>query len=58
MTQRRALPLDKILVGIAFVLALGDIAGAWGSQLFGGLVPCELCLGQRRPITGACRCWR
>ncbi len=43
----RPLPLDKILVGIAFVLALATIAGAWGSQIFGGLVPCELCLEQR-----------
>jgi disulfide bond formation protein DsbB len=44
----RALPADKILVGIAFVVALATIAGAWGSQLFGGLVPCELCLAQRQ----------
>ncbi|MEO6012168.1 MAG: disulfide bond formation protein B [Devosia sp.] len=43
----RAMPMDKILVGIAFVLAVATIAGAWGSQLFGGLVPCELCLSQR-----------
>ncbi len=41
------MPLDKILVGIAFVLGLATIAGAWGSQFFGGLVPCELCLEQR-----------
>ena len=43
----RPLPTDKILVGIVFVLALATIAGAWGSQLIGGLVPCELCLEQR-----------
>jgi disulfide bond formation protein DsbB len=43
----RQLPLDKLAVGIAFVLGLAAIAGAWGSQLFGGLVPCELCLEQR-----------
>ena len=43
----RPMPMDKILVGIAFVLALATIAGAWGSQLIGGLVPCELCLEQR-----------
>jgi disulfide bond formation protein DsbB len=47
LTTNRALPADKILVGIAFVLGLATIAGAWGSQLFGGLVPCELCLEQR-----------
>ena len=46
-TATRALPLDKILVGISFVLGLATILGAWGSQLFGGLVPCELCLEQR-----------
>lgn len=40
-------PLDKITAGIAFVLGLAAIAGAWGSQLVGGLVPCELCLEQR-----------
>ena len=44
----RRLPTDKILVGISFVLALAVIAGAWGSQIFGGLVPCELCLAQRQ----------
>lgn len=44
----RPLPTDKILVGIVFVLALATIAGAWGSQLLGGLAPCELCLAQRQ----------
>jgi disulfide bond formation protein DsbB len=48
MTNARTLPTDKILVGIVFVLALATIAGAWGSQLLGGLVPCELCLAQRQ----------
>ncbi len=37
----------RLLVVIAFVLGLATIAGAWGSQIFGGLVPCELCLEQR-----------
>jgi disulfide bond formation protein DsbB len=46
-TAARALPADKLAVGIAFVLGLATIAGAWGSQIFGGLVPCELCLEQR-----------
>lgn len=45
--QTRALPFDKLAVGIAFALGLATIAGAWGSQIFGGLVPCELCLEQR-----------
>ena len=46
-TATRPKPLDKILVGLAFALGLATIAGAWGSQLIGGLVPCELCLEQR-----------
>jgi disulfide bond formation protein DsbB len=46
-TAARPLPLDKILVGASFLLGLATIAAAWGSQLFGGLVPCELCLEQR-----------
>jgi disulfide bond formation protein DsbB len=48
MSTARPMPTDKILVGIVFVLALATIAGAWGSQIFGGLVPCELCLAQRQ----------
>lgn len=32
---------------LAFVLALAAILGALGSQVFGGLQPCELCLEQR-----------
>jgi disulfide bond formation protein DsbB len=34
---------------IAFVLGLLTILGAWASQLWGGLSPCELCLGERVP---------
>ena len=40
---------DKKAAGLAFVLGLATILGAWGSQLFGGLVPCELCWGERVP---------
>ena len=40
-------PLDKTSAALAFVLGLVTIAAAWGSQVFGGLVPCELCLEQR-----------
>ena len=47
-TPSRPLPADKILVGIVFVIGLATILGAWGSQIFGGLVPCELCLAQRQ----------
>jgi len=37
----------RLLAGLAFLLGLATILGAWGSQLIGGLVPCELCLEQR-----------
>ena len=40
-------PLDKIAAGLAFLLGLVTIAAAWGTQVLGGLVPCELCLEQR-----------
>ena len=39
--------LDKKATLLAFVLGLVAILGALGSQVFGGLVPCELCLEQR-----------
>ena len=34
---------------IAFGLPVALLAGAWGSQLFGGLYPCEICHWQRWP---------
>jgi disulfide bond formation protein DsbB len=34
---------------IAFGLGLVAILGAWASQIWGGLSPCELCLGERVP---------
>ncbi len=34
---------------IALLLPLLLLAGAWGSQLIGGLVPCEMCHWQRWP---------
>lgn len=37
----------RLVAGLAFILGLATILGAWGSQIFGGLVPCELCLEQR-----------
>jgi disulfide bond formation protein DsbB len=40
-------PLDKKSAALAFVLGLVTIIAAWGSQIIGGLVPCELCLEQR-----------
>ena len=41
--------LDKKAALLAFALSLATILGAWGSQLWGGLIPCELCLGERLP---------
>ncbi|MEK9211395.1 disulfide bond formation protein B [Sphingomonas sp. 2378] len=34
---------------IAFFLPLALLAGAWGSQVFAGLYPCEMCHWQRWP---------
>ncbi len=34
---------------IALLLPLALLAGAWGSQLIGGLQPCEMCHWQRWP---------
>ena len=34
---------------VAFLLPLIALAGAWGSQLIGGLYPCEMCHWQRWP---------
>lgn len=49
MTTSLTADRPRLLATISFVLGLLTIAGAWGSQLFGGLVPCELCLEQRMP---------
>jgi disulfide bond formation protein DsbB len=51
--------LDKKAAILAFLLGLGAILGALGSEYFGGLEPCELCLEQRLayywglPVLGA-----
>ena len=34
---------------LALLLPAGLLAGAWGSQLVGGLHPCQMCLWQRWP---------
>ena len=44
-----ALPRDKMAAGAAFLLGVAAILIALASQVFGGLVPCELCLEQRLP---------
>jgi disulfide bond formation protein DsbB len=48
-TARASRLSPRLAATIAFVIAIAAIAGAWGSQIFGGLVPCELCLEQRLP---------
>jgi disulfide bond formation protein DsbB len=49
MAQTRTLPLDKLSAGLAFIFGLVTILAAWASQIWGGLSPCELCLGERVP---------
>lgn len=34
---------------LAFLAGLGAILGAWGFQLIGGFIPCDLCLEERVP---------
>lgn len=38
---------------LALLLPAALLAGAWGSQLIGGLYPCEMCHWQRWPHYGA-----
>jgi disulfide bond formation protein DsbB len=38
---------------LAYIVPAALLAGAWGSQLFGGLQPCEMCHWQRWPHYGA-----
>ena len=40
---------DRRARGIAFLLPLTLLAGAWAAQLIGGLYPCEMCHWQRWP---------
>ena len=42
-------PAQALARRIALFLPLLLLAGAWGSQLIGGLVPCEMCHWQRWP---------
>jgi disulfide bond formation protein DsbB len=43
-----ATPIRNAIL-LAFGLGLVAILGAWASQIWGGLSPCELCLGERVP---------
>ena len=38
-----------LTAGFVFLLALATIVGAWGFQLIGGYIPCELCYQERMP---------
>jgi len=44
-----ALPAFRRARALALLLPSALLAGAWGSQLIGGLNPCHLCLWQRWP---------
>ena len=39
----------EVIAGGVFLLALATILGAWGFQLIGGYIPCELCYQERVP---------
>ncbi len=38
-----------LTAAFVFLLALATIVGAWGFQLIGGYIPCELCYQERIP---------
>ncbi|WP_242098249.1 MULTISPECIES: disulfide bond formation protein B [unclassified Sphingomonas] len=40
---------ERTARGLALLLPAALLAGAWGGQLFGGLIPCEMCHWQRWP---------
>ncbi len=40
---------SRSLAALAFAGGLATILGAWGFQIIGGFVPCELCYQQRWP---------
>ncbi|MBU3078505.1 disulfide bond formation protein B [Sphingomonas quercus] len=46
MARSRTLAAARLL---AFLVPAALLAGAWGSQLIGGLYPCEMCHWQRWP---------
>jgi disulfide bond formation protein DsbB len=39
----------EIVAGGIFLVALATIVGAWGFQIIGGYIPCELCYQERVP---------
>jgi disulfide bond formation protein DsbB len=40
---------SRLLASLAFLIGLATILSAWGFQVIGGYVPCELCLKERIP---------
>ena len=46
---------SPVLAGLSLLVAAGALAAAYGSERFGGLVPCALCLVERWPywVAGA-----
>ncbi len=38
-----------LIAALVFLLALATIVGAWGFQIIGGYLPCELCYQERIP---------
>jgi disulfide bond formation protein DsbB len=40
---------DLLAPALVFIVGLATILGAWAFQIFGGYVPCALCLQQRWP---------
>ncbi len=44
------------LAGLCLIVALSALAAAYGSERFGGLVPCALCLVERWPWWAAAAC--
>jgi disulfide bond formation protein DsbB len=50
MILKRSYPFPLIVI---VLIGLPTIASAWGFQIFGGYVPCPLCLQQRWPYYAA-----
>jgi disulfide bond formation protein DsbB len=49
MLSRPVGPLQLAALALFFGAGLATILSAWGFQLIGGYIPCELCLQQRVP---------
>jgi len=47
--QSRMMDARTLMAWAVLLAAVATIAGAWGFQLIGHYIPCQLCLGQRIP---------